>query len=87
MNIIIDPKYGNTISSKEFGYTFFLIPSYSTKYKRTQYSLFSAPTFNDGKVDWDRQVSITEWDMDIYRKEALVELGEIWSTLLEYVDK
>ena len=87
MNIIIDPKYGNTISSKEFGCTFFLIPSYSTKYKRTQYSLFSAPTFKDGKVDWDRQVSITEWDMDIYRKEALVELGEIWSTLLEYVDK
>ena len=87
MNIIIDPKYGNTISSEEFGCTFFLRPYYSEKYKRMQYSLFSAPTFIDGKVDWDRQVSITEWDMDIYRKEALIELGQIWSTLLEYADK
>ena len=83
MNIIIDPNYGNTISSKEFGYTFFLIPSYSKKYKKIQYSLFAAPTFTDGKVDWERQVSITEWDLNIYRKEALVELGEIWQTLLE----
>ena len=87
MNIIIDPKYGNTISSNEFGYTFFLKSNYSTKYKRNQYSLFTAPTFQNGKVDWDRQVSITEWDLDIYRKEALIELGEIWSTLLQYADK
>ena len=48
MNFIIDPKYGNTIKSEMFGCTFFLIPSYSEKYKMMQYSLFSAPTFKDG---------------------------------------
>ena len=55
--------------------------------KNQSYVLVERRDFQDGKVDWDRQVSITEWDMDIYRKEALVELGEIWSTLLEYVNK
>ena len=39
MNIIIDPKYGNTISSEEFGYTFFLKSDYSTKYKKIQYNI------------------------------------------------
>ena len=85
MNIIIHQKYGNTISSEEFGCTFFLTSRYSTKYKRTQYSLFSAPTFQDGKVDWDRQVSITEWDTDSLTTKQKIELGTIWQTLLEKV--
>ena len=85
MNFIIDPKYGNTINSEMFGCTFFLIPSYSEKYKRMQYSLFSAPTFKDGSVDWDRQVSITEWDTDSFTTKQKIEVGTIWQALLREV--
>ena len=85
MNFIIDPKYGNTINSEMFGCTLFLIPSYSEKYKRMQYSLFSAPTFKDGSVDWDRQVSITEWDTESFTKEQAEEVGSKWSALLQEV--
>ena len=83
MNFIIDPKYGNTINSEMFGCTFFLIPSYSEKYKMMQYSLFSAPTFKDGSVDWDRQVSITEWDTESFTKEQAEEVGTKWAALLQ----
>ena len=85
MNFIIDPKYGNTVNCETFGCTFFLISSYSEKYKRKQYSLFSAPTFKDGSVDWDRQVSITEWDTDSFTTEQKIEVGTIWQALLQEV--
>ena len=85
MNFIIDPKYGNTVNCEMFGFTFFLIPSYSEKYKRMQYGLFSAPTFKDGSVDWDRQVSITEWDTDSFTTKQKIEVGTIWQALLREV--
>ena len=85
MNFIIDPKYGNTIKSEMFGCTFFLIPSYSEKYKMMQYSLFSAPTFKDGSVDWDRQVSITEWDTDGFTKKQHKEIIDCWQALMKEV--
>ena len=85
MNFIIDPKYGNTVNCEMFGCTFFLISSYSEKYKRKQYSLFSAPTFKDGSVDWDRQVSITEWDTESFTKEQAEEVGTKWAALLQEV--
>ena len=85
MNIIKDPKYGNTINSEIFGCTFFLIPSYSQKYKMTEYGLYTAPTFTDGKVDWDRQVSITEWDTDNLNNKQHKEIVDCWKTLMNEV--
>ena len=85
MNIQTDANYGNYINSEMFGCTFFLIPSYSEKYKRMQYSLFSAPTFKDGSVDWDRQVSIAEWDTDSFTTKQKIEVGTIWQALLREV--
>ena len=85
MNIIKDAKYGNTINSEIFGCTFFLIPSYSKKYKMLQYSLFSAPTFVNGSVDWDRQVSITEWNTDGFTKKQHKEIIDCWKALMKEV--
>ena len=85
MNLIKDPKYGNTINSEIFGCTFFLIPSYSQKYKMTEYGLYTAPTFNDGNVDWDRQVSITEWDTDGFTKKQHKEIIDCWQALMKEV--
>ena len=50
-----------------------------------QYSLFSAPTFKDGSVDWDRQVSIAEWDTDSFTTKQKIEVGTIWQALLREV--
>ena len=85
MKLIKDPKYGNTINSEMFGCTFFLISSYSQKYKMTEYGLYSAPTFTNGKVDWDRQVSITEWDTDGFVQEQHKEIVDCWQTLMKEV--
>ena len=85
MNLIKDPKYGNTINSEIFGCTFFLIPSYSQKYKMTEYGLYTAPTFKDGNVDWDRQVSITEWETDGMTKKQHKEIVDCWRALMDEV--
>tara|TARA_R100000329_G_scaffold125201_2_gene103761 strand:- start:306 stop:566 length:261 start_codon:yes stop_codon:yes gene_type:complete len=85
MNIIKDSKYGNTINSEMFGCTFFLISSYSKKYKMIEYSLFSAPTFVNGSVDWDRKVSITEWDTDNFVEEQHKEIIDCWQALMKEV--
>ena len=85
MNITKDSKYGNIINSEMFGCTFFLIPFYSKKYKMMQYSLFSAPTFVNGSVDWNRQVSITEWDTDNFVEEQHKEIIDCWQALMKEV--
>mgnify|MGYP003121367517 CR=1 FL=1 len=85
MNIQTDTKYGNYVNSEIFGCTFFLIPFYSEKYKMMQYSLFSAPTFEDNSVDWDRQVSITEWNTDDLEKEQHKEIADCWQALMKEV--
>ena len=50
-----------------------------------QYSLFSAPTFEDNSVDWDRQVSITEWNTDDLEKEQHKEIADCWQALMKEV--
>ena len=85
MNIQTDAKYGNYINSEMFGCTFFLISSYSQKYKMTEYGLYSAPTFKDGSVDWDRQISITEWNTDDLEKNQCKEITDCWQALMKEV--
>ena len=85
MNIQTDAKYGNYINSEMFGCTFFLISSYSQKYKMTEYGLYSAPTFKNDSVDWDRKVSITEWDTDNFNKKQNKEIIDCWYALMDEV--
>ena len=50
-----------------------------------EYGLYSAPTFKDGSVDWDRQVSITEWDTDNFNKKQHKEIIDCWRALMDEV--
>ena len=85
MNFLHDSKYGNYLNSEIFGCTFFLIPSYSKKYRMIEYGLYSAPTFKDGSVDWDRQVSISEWDVSGFTKKQCKEITDCWQKLMKEV--
>jgi len=85
MNFLYDSKFGNYLNSEIFGCAFFLIPSYSKKYRMIEYGLYSAPTFKDGSVDWDRQVSITEWDTDNFNKKQHKEIIDCWRALMDEV--
>ena len=85
MNIQTDANYGNYINSEMFGCTFFLIPSYSEKYRMIEYGFYSAPTFKNGSVDWDRQISITEWNTDDLEKKQHKEITDCWQALMKEV--
>ena len=50
-----------------------------------EYGLYSAPTFKDGSVDWDRQVSITQWDTDNFNKKQNKEIVDCWRALMDEV--
>jgi hypothetical protein len=50
-----------------------------------EYGFYSAPTFKNGSVDWDRQISITEWNTDDLEKKQHKEITDCWQALMKEV--
>ena len=91
-----DRYYGNLLEADTMGHTFYLDkdPESDTichrEFKakgKTLWILCAAPTFANGKVDFERGGTVEEWDFTELNADQLRELFEIQARLYDAVNQ